>query len=567
MKTSPNEIYESAHANMNDAERKKGIVEIHFRSPVTFALFFASLFLALFNYRFWHETFAAFWQGNLQDALFLLSLCMLLLLFYAMALLLIPGQRLMLIVTGLLFPVGAMASFSADSFGIAIDREMIRSLVHANQGEAMSMISPKLFLYTLCLGVLPLFLVGGTRMPALTLRRHLRQRAAFLAASLVSAAIVVTPFASRFSDFVSEHQHLHYFSVPGAAVHGAVQFAQSSVPGIRDSGGVGAPGTALRVEKPAGARPLLVFLVVGETARNANFQLGGYARRTTPKLSEIGNLLYFRNVESCGTATVVALPCMFSPVGRERFSAAKARSDVNALDILARTGVHIEWRANNSGSKMFSSRVHNFTLTDRGPAHLCNDESCFDEILLEGLEQRVAGLAGDTLIAFHQMGSHGPTYSKRYPPAFEIFKPACNSNALDSCSLEEVRNAYDNTIAYTDHVLASKIAVLKKASDRFDTALVYVSDHGESLGEKGIFLHGAPYPVAPEEQKRIPLMIWMSDGYAQRMKVDHSCLQRQLPLQFSHDNIYHTLLGAMEARSDAYRSGMDMLAACRSEPQ
>ncbi|WP_334187918.1 phosphoethanolamine transferase [Noviherbaspirillum sp.] len=552
---------------MKGAERNKGIVEIHFRSPITFALFFASLFIALFNYRFWHETIAAFWQGNLQDALFLLSLGILLLLFYATALLLIPGTRLMLIVTGLFFPVGAMASFSADSFGIAIDREMIRSLVHANRGEALSMVSPRLVLYTLGLGVLPLFLVGGTRMPALAPRQHLRQRGAFLAAALVFATIAVTAFTSRFNDFVSEHKHLHYFSVPGAAVHGAVQFAESSIQGIGDIGGAGQAGTPRRVEKPAGAKPLLVFLVVGETARHANFQLGGYARRTNPRLGEIGNLLYFRNVESCGTATVVALPCMFSSTGRERFSAANARNEVNAIDVLARAGIHIDWRANNSGSRMFSARVRHFTLTERGPAHLCNDESCFDEILLEGLERRIAGLNGDTLIAFHQMGSHGPAYFKRYPPAFEIFKPACNSNALDSCSLEEVRNAYDNTIAYTDHVLAEKIEVLKKASDRFDTALIYVSDHGESLGEKGIFLHGAPYPVAPEEQKRIPLMTWMSDGYAQRMKVDHSCLQRQLPLQFSHDNIYHTLLGAMETRSDAYRSGMDMLAACRSEPQ
>ena len=552
---------------MKYAERNKGIVEIHFRSPVTFALFFASLFLAFFNYRFWHESIAAFWQGSPQDVFFLLSLCMLLLLSYATALLLIPGTRLMLVVTGLLFPIGAAASFSADSFGIAIDQEMIRSLVNANRGEATSMISPRLFLYTLGLGVLPLFLVGGTRMPALPLRRHLRQRGAFLAAALGFAMIAVAVFPSRFSALAAEHRHLPYFSVPGAAVHGAIGFARSGFQGIGQDRLAYPAGAPRRIEKAAGAKPLLVFLVVGETARHANFQLGGYARHTNPKLSGIDNLLYFPDVEACGTSTVVSLPCMFSPLGQEQFSVAKARYDMNALDVMAGAGIHIEWRANNSGSRIFSTRVQSFTYMERGPAHLCNDESCFDEILLEGLEDRIAGLAGDAVIAFHQMGSHGPTYFKRYPPAFEIFKPACKRNALDACSLEEVRNAYDNTVAYTDHVLASKIGILKQAAGRFDTALVYVSDHGESLGEKGVFLHGAPYPVAPEEQKRIPFIFWMSDGYAQRMKIDQTCLQRQMPLKFSHDNIYHTLLGATETRSDAYRSGMDMLAPCRAEPQ
>lgn len=404
-------------------------------------------------------------------------------------------------------------------------------------------------------------------MPAFSLRRHLQHRGLFLATALVSATILVLAFPSRFGALAAEHRHLHYFSVPGAAVHGAIELARSGFQEIGRDRPAYVAGAPRRVEKTTGAKPLLVFLVVGETARHANFQLGGYARQTNPKLSGIGNLLYFPNVEACGTSTVVSLPCMFSPQGREQFSAARAPYDMNALDVMAGAGIHIEWRANNSGSRIFSTRVQSFTYADRGPAHLCNDESCFDEILLEGLEERIAGLAGDTVIAFHQIGSHGPTYFKRYPPAFDIFKPACKRNALDSCSLEEVRNAYDNTVAYTDHVLASKIGILKKAADRFDTALLYVSDHGESLGEKGIFLHGAPYPVAPEEQKRIPLIFWMSDGYAERINVDQACLQRQLPMRFSHDNVYHTLLGATETRSDAYRSGMDMLAPCRAEPQ
>jgi lipid A ethanolaminephosphotransferase len=185
--------------------------------------------------------------------------------------------------------------------------------------------------------------------------------------------------------------------------------------------------------------------------------------------------------------------------------------------------------------------------------------------MLKGLDQDLAAIKDDTVIAFHQLGSHGPAYAKRYPPEFETFKPVCRTNQLNQCSVEELRNAYDNSIAYTDHNLARQIASLKSVSDRFDTVLIYVSDHGESLGEKGLYLHGAPYMFAPKEQTSVPFVLWMSDGYRQRFSLDQNCLRAHLGKPFSHDNLYHTVLGAMTVKNAIYKDSQDMFAACRNK--
>lgn len=254
---------------------------------------------------------------------------------------------------------------------------------------------------------------------------------------------------------------------------------------------------------------------------------------------------------------------MFSHVGREQFSLSTAMPNNNPLSELTEAEVQVEWRANNAGSNGVNARLPTIDFKDRSTSPLCLDHSCLDEIMLEGLETSLINRKNDRLVAFHQMGSHGPAYFRRYPAHLEIFKPACRSNDLAGCSNEKISNAYDNTIVYTDHLLTAKIELLKKLSDRFDTALIYLSDHGESLGEQGIYLHGAPYAIAPEEQKRIPLIMWLSEGYVNRFGLDHACMQQLLHARHSHDNVYHTLLWAMEVRNAFYERRLDMLAASR----
>jgi lipid A ethanolaminephosphotransferase len=536
---------------------------VHFSSPVGFALVMAVLFLAFFNRRFWQDTASAFWHGQAADAFFLAALAVVMLLLYTGALLLVPGNRLMVVVAGLLFPLGSMAAFCADSFGLAINSEMIRNVGATDQREAAALFSPRIVLYAVGFGVLPLFLVARSRIATSTLRDNLRHRLLFFAAAFVLAAPLVGIHASRFSEFALQRKDLHYLSVPGAAVQGVVAYASAHLQHA-PLNTASAAAMPRRLAAPASGKPLLVFLVIGETARHGNFQLGGYGRPTNPALSASDGVYYFDQVTACATTTAVSVPCMLSPLGRERFSLAAAARSPNVLAELGQAGVEVSLRTNNTGSKGIGASRATLDFSDNRTPPLCGDAGCLDGILLQGLDAAMMEARGDRLMVFHQMGSHGPAYFERYPQSFERFRPACRSNDIGRCSLEEIRNAYDNTIVYTDRLLADKIALLQKVADRFDTALIYLSDHGESLGENGVHLHGAPYEVAPQEQLRIPMLVWMSDGYQARSGIDGACLQRQRSTRYSHDNLYHTLLGAMDVRTDFYRGAMDVLALCRA---
>jgi lipid A ethanolaminephosphotransferase len=220
--------------------------------------------------------------------------------------------------------------------------------------------------------------------------------------------------------------------------------------------------------------------------------------------------------------------------------------------------VSVEWRENNSGCKHVCARVRQVDFAGEGQSH-------FDAAMTEGLRDELRSAAKDTLVIFHQAGSHGPAYSERYPHSFETFTPVCRGADLGHCERASVVNAYDNTIVYTDHVLAQDIELLKSLAAEYDSLLLYVSDHGESLGENGLYLHAAPYFIAPDEQTHVPLVMWMSDGYLARSQLDTACVRARAAQPASHDDVYHTVLGALGLHSDVYRRDRDLLAACRAQ--
>ncbi len=296
------------------------------------------------------------------------------------------------------------------------------------------------------------------------------------------------------------------------------------------------------------------MLVVGESARAENFGILGYNRDTTPKLDKEAGLIAFTDVHSCGTETAVSVPCMFSNMGRKDYDASKAKNEEGLLDVLKRAGIDVIWRDNQSGCKGTCDRV---TLQDvsnlKDPA-LCANSECRDEILLQGLQGFIEHLDKDTVLVLHQMGSHGPEYFKRYPKEYEHFTPVCESNALNNCSRESIVNGYDNTLVYTDHVLSSLIDVLRSNQDKVDTAMLYLSDHGESLGEYNLFLHGTPYMLAPEQQKHVAMLAWFSDNYQKAYSVDTHCLQMNRDKPLSQDNLFHSMLGLLEVKSTVYQT-------------
>jgi lipid A ethanolaminephosphotransferase len=470
----------------------------------------------------------------------------------------------------LLLSAAALAHFIG-SYGIVFDPTMVTNMVQTDLRETRDLLSGRLLLSLLVLGALPAWWLlrrpEGPRQPAA--RRLAGNLAGFALGILAMVLLALAQFATL-SSTTREHKSLRYMVTPLNAVYSLTAVA------VRSQAAPAGPPAVIGADarllpRSAGSKPPLLLLVVGETARAMNFSLNGYARPTNPLLAALP-VISLRDVTSCGTATAASLPCMFSPLGREAFLDQKGAQE-NLLDVLQRAGLAVLWLDNQSGCKGLCDRVSN-SFTHQLPAGapppppgLCDGGECFDEALLHALDQRIAALDAERLqrglvLVMHQMGSHGPAYFKRSPPDLKPFQPECRSNALQQCPREQVVNAYDNTIVTTDRLLARSIAWLQ-TQHRFDPGLVYVSDHGESLGEKGLYLHGMPYAMAPREQTHVPMILWLPEGSALDSTLKPGCLQGLRDRPVSHDHLFHTVMGWVGARADVYRAERDLLSGCR----
>jgi lipid A ethanolaminephosphotransferase len=312
-----------------------------------------------------------------------------------------------------------------------------------------------------------------------------------------------------------------------------------------------------------GNKPILAVVVAGETARSQNFSLNGYGVDTNPRLASLP-VVSFSNVQSCGTATAVSLPCMFSKYGRDNYSFKKGVSTENVLDVLSHAGFHVEWWDNNTGHKEIANRIEAKSFTDMKDPDFCDQGECVDGVFLKALRDYADTITQDTVLVLHQIGSHGPAYYLRYPEKFEKFTPSCRTAEFMNCTEQEIVNSYDNTIAYTDEFLAEAIDVLTRQT-RADTALIYVSDHGESLGESGLYLHGVPYFMAPEYQTKVPMILWMSDRFEERFGIEQSCLAARKDAELYHDNLFHSLLGMLDITTRERDADLDIFASCTPE--
>lgn len=531
------------------------------RSPFAFALLVSLALIAFYNWRFWTETITAAHPTAIRDFLFLLSFAIILVLAHAAILLVMPGPRSLRAAAAAIFLIAAVAAFFIDSYDVIIDKEMIRNVFDTDRREASAFLVPRFGAYLLLLGVVPAIIALRAPLVAPPLSRRLAQRLVFFAVAPVLSAGLIFAFFPYYTAFFTENRTGAWLN-PLQPISGFVGYVRGDWFRADDRFVDEPDNHAHRLAGLAAGKPLLLFLVVGETARAQNFQLSGYSRPTNPELSRLSNLYYFENVVSCGTSTSVSVPCIFSPRGHENFDVAEARHHGNLLDAIKSAGLMVEWRENNSGSRGVASRVKTMNFLGGDNAARCGKDGCYDEDMTFGLAEELKDLKRSSVIVFHDMGSHGPAYWRRYPPRFEQFRPTCRTSELWTCSHEALVNTYDNTILYTDHVLAEQIRLLESLSAFADTLLIYVSDHGESLGEHGFYLHGAPRAIAPEEQTRVPLLIWMSEGYRQRYAIEETCLQAERQRSLTHDVIYHTVLGALGLRNADYKPNLDLVGAC-----
>ncbi len=460
----------------------------------------------------------------------------------------------------LLIMSAAAASRFMDHFGTIIDVEMIRNAAETTGSEAGHLLTAGFLTHMALFGVVPSALIVMVRVQHQPFFQKFRWNLALVLSLLAVFVSVSLANVRTFAATTREHRDLVAVLNPVMPIVSAVRYVMAI--GAEKDLVVQPLGTDAHVIAPTvSGKPRVTIIVAGETARAEDFALDGYARDTNPELAR-RDIRYFTDTSSCGTATAVSLPCMFSVYTRSSYTHEKGLETENLLDVLTHAGIKAEWWDNNTGSKAIANRIAYTSFSDINDPRFCKNHECQDDVHLDRLGAWLDAVKGNSVLVIHQIGSHGPAYFQRYPEAFRKFTPDCRTAELGNCSRDEIVNAYDNTILYTDHVLSTIIDMLKAREDRMAGSMIYMSDHGESLGEHGLYLHGAPYFIAPSQQTHVPFVLWQ--GRQAKVGIDDACLAGKAGEPQSHDNLFHTVLGMMNVATKVYDPALDVLSSCRT---
>ena len=534
-------------------------------STEALVLCICAYFIAVGNHSFWASALADRSPGDTGTWRFGVGVFVLLVALHFIALALFATRRTTKPLLILLLVCTAFASYFMGKYSVFLDPTMLRNLLRTDVGEARDLLAWDMLTQLAWQAALPIWLVWRVRLRERGWRSATAWRLGSMALALGVATGAFLTVSQDLSSLMRTNKSMRYLITPGNYVYSLARVATA------DAVNATRPRVEVGTDAVAGpawtdhSKPLLFILVVGETARAMNWGLNGYARQTTPELAALG-VINFTDVGSCGTNTETSLPCMFSRIGRRDYDEDRIRGEESLLHVVSRAGFAVQWRDNQSGCKGVCEGLPMQKMAKTPDPSLCNGSECMDEILLKGLDAQLAGDQGkgNHLIVLHQMGSHGPAYHRRAPEAFRRYTPTCDTAELHKCSTQAVVNAYDNSIAYTDHVLGEAVRFLQSQSDRYDTALLYVSDHGESLGENNLFLHGMPYAIAPAQQTQVPMVMWLSPTFTDSRQIDLACLRSRATQRATHDNLFHTMLGLLDVQTSVYEPALDLVKGCRS---
>ena len=447
--------------------------------------------------------------------------------------------------------IASVTNYFMNTYNVILDDTMIQNAIETNVNESLDLINLKLLGYLFFLGIIPSLIIYRVPVSYGSFKEEIWAKIKSIAIALIIILVMLFAFNRFYTSFFRENKPLRYYTNPTFCLYSSGKYIfntfykkETTLKQI----GLDATRAEDSVRK-------LTIVVVGEAARANRFSLNGYERETNPLLKK-EEIINFSNLYSCGTSTGISVPCMFSGLERKNYTDKEAKASENVIDVHKHSGASILWRDNNSDSKGVALRVTYQDYRTAGNNTLCEDE-CRDEGMLVGLQEYVDAQKGDVMIVLHQMGNHGPAYYKRYPKAFEKFTPTCQTNQVEKCSAEEIGNAYDNAILYTDYFLSKTIDFLKQNDKNFQTAMIYMADHGESLGEKGLYLHGVPYFMAPDEQTHVGALMWF--GEKSKARIDVHTLSQKTNLAYSHDNLFHTILGVMGVQTALYDKTKDIL--------
>jgi len=536
----------------------------HFlRKPEVLILLVSAWIALTCNLAYWRVVASNIPTGELLTPLYFFSVALVTVgLIYTVMLILAIGPVARLVL-GLALVVAAAAGYFTDKFGILFDTGMLVNVIETNTAEALELLSPSLIATVTAFGVVPALIVWRFPMVARRLPIAILERGV---AVIIALGFIAGPLYLNQKEIFSlgrNHREIRHMIAPLNVISATYSHVRDSIetPAVYrqlalDASHVEAIGEDIR--------PSVHVLIVGETARAASFSLNGHLHNTNPELAQQSNV-QFIEATSCGTATAMSLPCMFAIEQRGEFQSEFGRTEDNLLDIAARAGYAVHWVDNGNGCKGVCARVDSRDVHLSDVDHICPDGECYDEILVHELKSLLSSVTDDTLIVLHQLGSHGPAYFRRYPDDYRAFLPDCRSANLGDCSIEAISNSYDNTILYTDHVISSAIDALAAESDRINASLIYMSDHGESLGEHNLYLHGMPYQFAPDEQTHIPMITWFGAEVGQDSGLQSSCTSRDVLSPVSHDNLFHTELGMLGIETSVYNPAMDIFAPCRNQ--
>ncbi|SDI81421.1 lipid A ethanolaminephosphotransferase [Vreelandella titanicae] len=535
----------------------------HYRPTLSteqFVLWVVVIFSVFYNVPFWQQALAGYELLAVQTWLvfanmFLVMTCLNYLVFVSLAF-----RALVKPLLTLLFLIAAFVSYFTSYYGTYFDTSMLDNVLQTDTNEAQELLTAGLLVHLAIFFGLPTAMIWRVKIAPSTWKKAILRRLAYYLASTVILLLAIVLSYQDVSSLMRNNKQLRYLVTPGNYIVSMAQALSSqhaSANTVRSPVGKDA-SISLRVDD----KPTLLVIVVGESARAANWGLNGYERQTTPKLAQQPDVINFSDVTACGTSTAVSLPCMFSLPGRGDYSKAYAQQHESLLNVLAHAGLEVTWLDNQSGCKGVCEGVTTKALSPEDYASLCQDGRCLDEALVQALTTQISSTSADQVVVLHQLGNHGPSYYKRYPAAYERFVPTCNTADLAKCSRDAITNSYDNALLYTDTVLDQVIETLKH-QDKYAAAMIYLSDHGESLGEKGLYLHGIPYAIAPDEQTHVPMIWWFSDTFSKQQGLDTDCLRKISDQAASHDNLFHSVLGLLGVATNDYQPAEDISQTCR----
>lgn len=519
----------------------------------------------ILNFAFYQKIHEFTPYANLKAGLLLAATALIIIAFYNLVLQWLNWKWNAKILASVLIILGGFSAYFVNSLGVVITPDQIQNMLQTDAREVRDLWSMRLIIWTLGFVIFPLGIVWMLQIQPTSTGHQLVHKSL---SSVVSLGLILGLLFCFYVDYAAifrEHRDLKGMLSPQNSIASTLSYYKKKAPKANLPLVAFGEDAHLLQQAQMQEHPKLMVLVVGETARAESFALNGYASNTNPELSKLA-VINFSQVSSCGTATAVSVPCMFSGMSRETYDEQLASHREGLLDIAQRAGYQVTWIDNNSGCKGACDRVQKYQIPAQLKQKWCDaGGECFDEILVDSLKDYLAHLDKNNpkpqLIVLHQMGSHGPAYFKRSKAPYQPFQPTCNSNAIQGCSTEELKNSYDNSIVYTDHVLAQIIETLKQQTP-YQTGFWYLSDHGESTGEHGLYLHGAPYSMAPTQQTHVPMLMWFSDAWKQQNIQQISCLKGQTNQARSQDHLFPSLLSLLDIKTQVTEAKNDMLAQC-----